>query len=140
MTTSFQDVVKAIRDGLPALRKGQAIDQYSVFVRRHRGGWNVDRAIDLIEDRRVLTFLGCPVLFFEVVNSDDLDRGIFPGPTTWPDMELALGIDSERRSSSAPYHPLTFTFATAAECDDGPLKWRLRDRLFRQSRSRQLWV
>jgi hypothetical protein len=27
MTTSFQDVVKAIHGGLPALRKGEAIDR-----------------------------------------------------------------------------------------------------------------
>jgi hypothetical protein len=29
-------------------------------------------------------------------------RGIFPGPATGLDMELAEHIDSERRSSSAP--------------------------------------
>jgi hypothetical protein len=114
MTTAIAEVVKAIRDGLPALRKGEAIDRgqdtdwfanigpyfakidddsldrltryakrkikksqrlqwrpirgyddkefcsenigkHTVWIRNHRRGWSVDRAIGLVEDCRVLT-------------------------------------------------------------------------------------
>ena len=158
MTTAFQDVARAIRDGLPVLRAGDAIDrgiatdetsfafnathfarindssidrltryakrkikkrprlqwcrlkgydghefcvedigEYKVWIRNHRGGWSVDRAIGLVEDCRVLTFLGCPVLFSEPSTAAILIEAFFPDPPPgliWSSQDASTASDA----------------------------------------------
>ena len=62
------------------------IGKHTVWIRNHRGGWSVDRAIDIIEDCRVLTLLDCPVLFSELSTAAILIEAFFPNPPpglTW---------------------------------------------------------
>jgi hypothetical protein len=58
----------------------ESVGRYSVFIRKHRDGWSVDRAIDIVKDCRALTWLDFPALFPTFETAANLVEAFFPKP------------------------------------------------------------
>jgi len=166
MMTAAEEVAKAIRDGLPVLRSGKAIEpgqapdltslaqsakyfatidekyindlaryakrkvkkgqrlrwwqitgddggdfsseyigQYYVLIRNHHQGRTVERSVGLSGDFRILTFMGCPVLFPTLPTAGILVEAFFPDPPpglVWAASEAETAINSIREGHSSP--------------------------------------
>jgi hypothetical protein len=56
------------------------IGKYCVWIRKYPGGWTVERSVDLTGDCRILTFMGCQVLFPTLPTAGILVEAFFPDP------------------------------------------------------------